>query len=175
MDVLGDQAAGHAAPGEADQLAIAVLGDSGVLDPLTGGRVEEGLEAGHDFTVGRSAARTATGTDGRLGASGVGTGSSAGCRENGIHQAADPSSFITAGTSTALTRVASRMTAKATPSPISFTNTSRDSTRAPMARARQQAAAVTIPPVWARPRATASSGEAPASCSSLILPRRKTP
>src|SRR5450755_816151 len=170
VDVFEDHTTRHAAPGEAHKLTVAVLADGGVLDPLTRGRVEEGPEAGHDFIVGRSAPKTATGADGRLGASGVGASRSTGRREKGDHQAAGPSSFITAGTSTARTSVASRMTAKATPNPISLTNTSRDSTRAPMARARQQAAAVTMPPVCAMPRATASSGEAPASCSSLILP-----
>src|ERR1700758_2455518 len=47
MDVLGDRPAGHAAPAEPDQLPVAVLGNGGELDPLAGGRVEEGPEAGH--------------------------------------------------------------------------------------------------------------------------------
>src|SRR4029077_15711507 len=47
MDVLGDDAAGHAAPGEADELSGAVRGQGGVGDPLTGGGVEEGPEASH--------------------------------------------------------------------------------------------------------------------------------
>ena len=47
MDVLGDHAAGNAAPGEADQLSVAVFGQGGVGDPLAGGGVEEGPEAGH--------------------------------------------------------------------------------------------------------------------------------
>src|ERR1022692_5092849 len=47
MNVLGDYPAGHAAPAEADQLPVAVPGNRGELDPLAGGRVEEGPEAGH--------------------------------------------------------------------------------------------------------------------------------
>jgi hypothetical protein len=46
MDVLGDHAAGHAAPVEPHQMPVAVGGDGGVLDPLAGGGVEEGPEAG---------------------------------------------------------------------------------------------------------------------------------
>ncbi len=46
MDVLGDHPAGHAAPGEPDQLPVIVLGDGGVGDPLAGGRDEEGPEPG---------------------------------------------------------------------------------------------------------------------------------
>src|SRR5215472_501186 len=47
VDVLGDRPAGHDAPVEADELPVAVVGDGGVGDPLAGGRVEEGPEAGH--------------------------------------------------------------------------------------------------------------------------------
>jgi hypothetical protein len=47
MDVLGHHPAGHAAPAEPDQLPVAVLGNRGELDPLAGGRIEEGPEAGH--------------------------------------------------------------------------------------------------------------------------------
>jgi hypothetical protein len=47
MDVLGDDAAGHAAPVESDELTVVVFGDCGVLDPLTGGRVEEWAKGGH--------------------------------------------------------------------------------------------------------------------------------
>src|ERR1022692_145934 len=47
MDVLGDQPAWYAAPAEPDQLPVAVLGNGGELDPLAGGRVEEGPETGH--------------------------------------------------------------------------------------------------------------------------------
>ena len=38
MDVFGDHATGHAAPGETDQLPVAVLGDLGVLihSPVAG-------------------------------------------------------------------------------------------------------------------------------------------
>src|SRR5215472_2914753 len=47
VDVLGDRAAGHDAPVEADELSIAVVGDGGVGDRLAGGGVEEWPEAGH--------------------------------------------------------------------------------------------------------------------------------
>src|SRR4029077_15493948 len=46
VDLLGDHAAGHAAPVEADELPVVVGGDGGVFDPLAGGGVEEGPEAG---------------------------------------------------------------------------------------------------------------------------------
>ena len=95
--------------------------------------------------------------------------------DHGDHQATGPRSFITAGTRIARTTVASRSTANATPRPSSLTKTSRERTRAPMASARHTAAALTIPPVRSRPRATAWSGVAPASCSSFMRPRRKTP
>jgi hypothetical protein len=52
VDVLGDQAAGHAAPVEADELPVAVFGDGRVLDPLARRGVEEGPEAGHHSAVG---------------------------------------------------------------------------------------------------------------------------
>src|ERR1700683_1724607 len=52
MDVLGDHAARHAAPVEADQLPVAVGGDGGVGDPLAGGGIEEGPE-GSGVTVSR--------------------------------------------------------------------------------------------------------------------------
>jgi hypothetical protein len=51
MDVLGDHAAGHAAPAEADELPVAVLGDGCELDPLAHSRVEEGPETGHAAAV----------------------------------------------------------------------------------------------------------------------------
>src|SRR5215468_2745366 len=47
VDVLGNRAAGHDAPVEADELSFAVFGDGGVGDPLAGGGVEEGPEPGH--------------------------------------------------------------------------------------------------------------------------------
>ena len=47
MEVLGDQPARHAAPAEPDQLPVAVLSNRGELNPLAGGRVEEGPEASH--------------------------------------------------------------------------------------------------------------------------------
>ena len=46
VDVLGDGPAGHTAPVEAHDLAVAVLRYDRVLDVLTGGRVEEGPEPG---------------------------------------------------------------------------------------------------------------------------------
>src|SRR5215468_12686826 len=68
VDVLGDDAAGHAAPVEADELPVAVVGGGGVGDLLAGGGVEEGPEAGHgavflrrDHRVSRGAGRVAGG------------------------------------------------------------------------------------------------------------------
>jgi len=46
MDVLGDRAAGHAAPVEANEISVVVLGDRRELDPLAGGWVEDGSEPG---------------------------------------------------------------------------------------------------------------------------------
>ena len=47
VDVLGDNTPRHAAPVEADELSVAVLGGGGVRDPLTGSGVEEGPETWH--------------------------------------------------------------------------------------------------------------------------------
>ena len=44
MDVLGDHATGHAAPAEPEVRPVVVLGQGRVLDPLAGGRIEEGSE-----------------------------------------------------------------------------------------------------------------------------------
>ena len=57
VDVLGDHPAGDAAPGEADELPVAVLGQGGVGDPLAGGGVEEGPEASHGVVSLRHAHR----------------------------------------------------------------------------------------------------------------------
>ena len=44
--MLGDRAAGHAAPVEANEISVVVLGDRRELDPLAGGWVEDGSEPG---------------------------------------------------------------------------------------------------------------------------------
>ena len=47
VDVLGDQTAGHATPAEPEEILVAVLSYGRELDPLAGGGVKEGPEAGH--------------------------------------------------------------------------------------------------------------------------------
>ena len=93
----------------------------------------------------------------------------------GAHQLRSPSSFISAGTSSARTIVASIRTATAAPTPSCLMKTICDVANAPSATTSSSAAAVTMRPVRWRPSATASSFVAPASRASLMRVSRKTP
>ena len=53
VDVLGDHPTGHAAPVEADEFTVAVLGHGGVLDPLAGGGLKKGWKVVIDRTSSR--------------------------------------------------------------------------------------------------------------------------
>src|SRR4051794_20219436 len=86
----------------------------------------------------------------------------------GTHQFQSPSRRINAGTYNARTMVASISTAIATPKPSCLTKMISAVTKQPIAITINKAANVTIRPVRWSPRATASSLEAPPSCSSLI-------
>ena len=87
---------------------------------------------------------------------------------------ARPATLMNAGTSKALTTVASRRMAKATPNPrllIFVTELDRNEAKT---IAMSKAAAVMMRPVRCKPNATASDVVAPESCSSLILASMKT-
>ena len=92
----------------------------------------------------------------------------------GAHQLALPARRMNAGTRTARMRVASRMTARARPSPNSLMKVTWEVAKARKTTASKAAAAVTMRPVRSSPRATDDTLSPEASYSSLMRESRKT-
>ena len=87
----------------------------------------------------------------------------------GAHQFQLPMSAISAGTSSALTMLASTATASAAPRPSCFGEEQRQMlSSAPIATQNSSAAAVTMRPVRSIPSAIASRLGRPSSCASLM-------
>ena len=83
-------------------------------------------------------------------------------------------SLMSAGTSRALTTVASKRIAKAIPNPSIFMIETSEEANAPKVTARIRAAAVMILPERCRPSATEFTVFIPASCCSLMRESRKS-
>ena len=94
--------------------------------------------------------------------------------QRGRYQFHSPSSFITAGSSTARTMVASIRIAAARPKPICLMSSVRRLTKIANTATITIAALVTVPAVRLIPAAIASSVDIPPSRSSLIRLRMNT-